>query len=140
MQISENVITSVNCFERFILASSDAESEDASRAPVESLSELNSTDSANTEANSSDIVPPQEHITGPATLQSQRELVREQKKQVEKALQKAHTAVLLDNAYNYEGAIDAYRETCKILDQVVQGIENDAQILKVNRIVSLYAH
>ncbi|KMU79974.1 hypothetical protein CISG_08134 [Coccidioides immitis RMSCC 3703] len=40
-----------------------------------------------------------------------------QKSMLSKALQKANTAVLLDNAANYEGAIDAYSDACDLLMQ-----------------------
>ncbi|KAK6388557.1 hypothetical protein LTR65_007713 [Meristemomyces frigidus] len=36
-----------------------------------------------------------------------------------KALQKANTAVLLDNAQNFEGALDAYSDACRLLQQVM---------------------
>ncbi|MCJ1367979.1 hypothetical protein MMC16_007117 [Acarospora aff. strigata] len=48
-----------------------------------------------------------------------RHKVPSQKAMLSKALQKAHTAVLLDNAQNYEGAMDAYRDACALLRQVM---------------------
>ena len=36
-----------------------------------------------------------------------------------KALEQANTAVLLDNAHNVEGAMDAYGDTCALLQQVM---------------------
>lgn len=42
-----------------------------------------------------------------------------QKAMLSKALQKANTAVLLDNAANFEGAIDAYNEACELLQLVM---------------------
>lgn len=36
-----------------------------------------------------------------------------------RALQKANTAVLLDNASNFEGAIEAYSDACSLLQQVM---------------------
>jgi hypothetical protein len=36
-----------------------------------------------------------------------------------KALQKANTAVLLDNAANFEGAIEAYVDACQLLQQAM---------------------
>src|SRR5271155_2801806 len=41
-----------------------------------------------------------------------------QKSMLSKALAKANTAVLLDNAQNFEGAIEAYTEACDLLQQV----------------------
>jgi MIT (microtubule interacting and transport) domain len=35
------------------------------------------------------------------------------------ALEKANTAVLLDNAQNYEGAIKAYDDACRLLHEVL---------------------
>lgn len=42
-----------------------------------------------------------------------------QKAMLSKALQKANTAVLLDNAANFEGAMDAYSESCQLLQLVM---------------------
>jgi len=44
---------------------------------------------------------------------------REKKAMLSKALQKANTAVLLDNAQNFEGALDAYTDACRLLQQVM---------------------
>ena len=37
-----------------------------------------------------------------------------------KALHKANTAVLLDNAQNFEGAMEAYSHACALLQQVMK--------------------
>ncbi|PLB47014.1 hypothetical protein P170DRAFT_363268 [Aspergillus steynii IBT 23096] len=42
-----------------------------------------------------------------------------QKAMLSKALQKANTAVLLDNAANFEGAMDAYSDACQLLQLVM---------------------
>ena len=42
-----------------------------------------------------------------------------QKTMLSKALQKANTAVLLDNAANFEGAMDAYNDACYLLQLVM---------------------
>lgn len=42
-----------------------------------------------------------------------------QKAMLSKALQKANTAVLLDNAQNFDGAMQAYTEACNLLSQVM---------------------
>ncbi|KAH8695908.1 hypothetical protein BGW36DRAFT_178069 [Talaromyces proteolyticus] len=42
-----------------------------------------------------------------------------QKVMLSKALQKANTAVLLDNAANFEGAIEAYQDACQLLQLVM---------------------
>lgn len=44
---------------------------------------------------------------------------REKKAMLSKALQKANTAVLLDNAQNFEGALEAYSDACRLLQQVM---------------------
>ncbi|GKZ51347.1 hypothetical protein AbraIFM66951_005494, partial [Aspergillus brasiliensis] len=50
-----------------------------------------------------------------------------------KALQKANTAVLLDNAANFEGAMDAYNDACQLLHLVMlrsDGGEDERQKLQ----------
>jgi len=42
-----------------------------------------------------------------------------QKVMLSKALQKANTAVLLDNAANFEGAMEAYTDACNLLQLVM---------------------
>ncbi|KAF2000548.1 hypothetical protein P154DRAFT_434807 [Amniculicola lignicola CBS 123094] len=44
---------------------------------------------------------------------------KDKKTMLSRALQKANTAVLLDNAQNFEGAIEAYTDACKLLQQVM---------------------
>ncbi|EAT89465.2 hypothetical protein SNOG_02734 [Parastagonospora nodorum SN15] len=44
---------------------------------------------------------------------------RDKKTMLSRALQKANTAVLLDNAQNFEGAMEAYEDACKLLQQVM---------------------
>lgn len=44
---------------------------------------------------------------------------KDKKTMLSRALQKANTAVLLDNAQNYEGAMEAYGDACKLLQQVM---------------------
>ncbi|KAI4715352.1 hypothetical protein E4T48_08471 [Aureobasidium sp. EXF-10727] len=43
----------------------------------------------------------------------------DKKMMLSKALEKANTAVLLDNAMNYEGALDAYQDACRLLENVL---------------------
>lgn len=52
-----------------------------------------------------------------------------------KALQKANTAVLLDNAQNYEGAMQAYSEACALLQQVMARSSGDEDRRKLEAIV-----
>ncbi|KAK5119428.1 hypothetical protein LTR85_007528 [Meristemomyces frigidus] len=71
-----------------------------------------------------------EHGPGPSTARDgsggghRRSRTREnrekdKKAMLSKALQKANTAVLLDNAQNFEGALDAYSDACRLLQQVM---------------------
>ncbi|KAK3671753.1 hypothetical protein LTR78_008298 [Recurvomyces mirabilis] len=45
---------------------------------------------------------------------------KEKKAMLSKALQKANTAVLLDNAQNFVGALEAYTDACRLLQQVME--------------------
>ncbi|EDN94723.1 hypothetical protein SS1G_10597 [Sclerotinia sclerotiorum 1980 UF-70] len=55
-----------------------------------------------------------------------------------KALQKANTAVLLDNAQNYEGAMQAYSEACNLLQQVMSRSSGDEDRRKLEAIRNTY--
>ncbi|EON63918.1 hypothetical protein W97_03146 [Coniosporium apollinis CBS 100218] len=44
---------------------------------------------------------------------------KDKKSMLSRALQKANTAVLLDNALNFEGAVEAYEDACRLLQQVM---------------------
>jgi hypothetical protein len=70
-----------------------------------------------------------------ADLEKKRE--REAKTMLSRALQKANTGVLLDNAQNFQGAIEAYEDSCKLLQQVMirSSLEEDRQ--KLDAIVSV---
>jgi hypothetical protein len=54
-----------------------------------------------------------------------------------KALQKANAAVLLDNAQNFEGAMEAYDQACALLQQVMVRSSGDDDRKKLEAIVSL---
>lgn len=58
-----------------------------------------------------------------------------QKAMLSKALQKANTAVLLDNAQNFEGAMQAYSEACELLQQVMARSAGDDDRRKLEAIV-----
>lgn len=59
-----------------------------------------------------------------------------QKVILSKALQKANTAVLLDNAANFEGAVGAYNDACRLLHSVIlNGNGGDIERLKLQEIV-----
>ncbi|KAL5364573.1 hypothetical protein BJX96DRAFT_137021 [Aspergillus floccosus] len=51
--------------------------------------------------------------------QERRKKGHSQKAMLSKALQKANTAVLLDNAANFEGAMEAYNDACQLLQLVM---------------------
>lgn len=60
-----------------------------------------------------------------------------QKAMLSKALQKANTAVLLDNAANFEGAMDAYSDACQLLQLVMlRSNGGKDEKLKLQEIVS----
>lgn len=59
-----------------------------------------------------------------------------QKAMLSKALQKANHAVLLDNAQNLEGAIDAYADACALLQQVMQRSSGEEDRRKLEAVVS----
>jgi MIT (microtubule interacting and transport) domain-containing protein len=68
--------------------------------------------------------------------EQQKERDKERKAMLSKALQKAHRAVLLDNAHNFEGAIEAYSEACELLHQVLIRSTADEERRKLDQIVS----
>ncbi|EHA25089.1 hypothetical protein ASPNIDRAFT_186864 [Aspergillus niger ATCC 1015] len=83
-----------------------------------------------------------EHGSGPDSAQGKgsekRKRGQSQKAMLSKALQKANTAVLLDNAANFEGAMEAYNDACQLLHLVMlrsDGGEDEKQ--KLQEIVSL---
>lgn len=62
-----------------------------------------------------------------------------QKAMLSRALQKANTAVQLDNAQNLEGARQAYSEACELLQQVLRRTSTEEDKRKLEAIVSLHA-
>lgn len=61
-----------------------------------------------------------------------------QKAMLSKALQKANTAVQLDNAQNLEGARRAYAEACAVLQQVLLRTPGEEDRRKLEAIVSIH--
>lgn len=62
-----------------------------------------------------------------------------QKAMLSKALQKANTAVLLDNAANFEGAIEAYQDACELLQSVLlRSSGGDVEKYKLQEIRKTY--
>lgn len=62
-----------------------------------------------------------------------------QKAMLSKALQKANTAVQLDNAQNFQGARSSYREACDLLHQVLLRTAGDEDKKKLEAIRKTYA-
>ena len=68
-------------------------------------------------------------------LSSTRQSRSSQKAMLSKALQKANTAVQLDNAQNFEGARVSYLEACELLQQVLQKTSSEEDRRKLEAIV-----
>lgn len=75
--------------------------------------------------------------TSSATIPRERPKQPSQKAMLSKALQKANSAVQLDNAQNPESARQAYSEACELLQQVLQRTAGDEDRRKLEAIVSL---
>ncbi|KXT00830.1 hypothetical protein AC579_8015 [Pseudocercospora musae] len=65
---------------------------------------------------------------------------RDKKTMLSKALQKANTAVLLDNAQNYEGALEAYADACDLLTQVMERTSGEDDKRKLDAIRVTYSN
>ncbi|KAE9980244.1 hypothetical protein BLS_008959 [Venturia inaequalis] len=65
---------------------------------------------------------------------------QDKKSMLSKALQKAHTAVLLDNAQNFEGAIEAYSDACRLLQHVLQRSTGEEDRRKLDAIRTTYTN
>ena len=63
---------------------------------------------------------------------------KDKKTMLSRALQKANTAVLLDNAQNFEGAMEAYEDACKLLQQVMIRSSQEEDRRKLDAIVSFH--
>ncbi|KAL9066785.1 MAG: hypothetical protein Q9157_007024 [Trypethelium eluteriae] len=61
---------------------------------------------------------------------------KDKKAMLSKALEKANTAVVLDNAQNFEGAIEAYRDACRLLQSVMERSSGEEDKRKLEAIVS----
>ena len=60
---------------------------------------------------------------------------KDKKSMLSRALQKAQTAVLLDNVQNFEGAIHAYADACELLQQVLIRSPGEDEKRKLEAIV-----
>lgn len=65
---------------------------------------------------------------------------REKKAMLAKALEKANTAVVLDNRQNFLGALDAYTDACMLLQQVMDRSVNPADQIKLEAIKVTYTN
>ena len=63
---------------------------------------------------------------------------KDKKSMLTKALEKANTAVLLDNAQNFEGALEAYLDACRLLQQVTERSSGTDDKRKLNAIKYTY--
>jgi hypothetical protein len=72
----------------------------------------------------------------PRRLHSSKERDRDRKELLSKALQKAHTAVVLDNALNPESAVLAYEDAVELLQEVLVRSTADQERRKLEEIVS----
>ncbi|KAH8724491.1 hypothetical protein GQ44DRAFT_773126 [Phaeosphaeriaceae sp. PMI808] len=65
---------------------------------------------------------------------------KDKKTMLSRALQKANTAVLLDNAQNFEGAVEAYEDACKLLQHVMIRSSQDEDRRKLDAIRVTYTN
>ncbi|KAF2106307.1 hypothetical protein BDV96DRAFT_336653 [Lophiotrema nucula] len=65
---------------------------------------------------------------------------KDKKTMLSRALQKANTAVLLDNAQNFEGAMEAYGDACKLLQQVMIRSSGEEDRRKLDSIRTTYTN
>jgi hypothetical protein len=122
-----------------------APSRDTSRAPSrdhhrsgahdyrESTSTSTSRDHHRSESNASAILEDNYQGTPPRSREKRE---KDKKTMLSRALQKANTAVLLDNAQNFEGAMEAYEDACKLLQQVMIRSSAEEDRRKLDAIVS----
>ncbi|KAF2457591.1 hypothetical protein BDY21DRAFT_363857 [Lineolata rhizophorae] len=65
---------------------------------------------------------------------------RDKKTMLSRALAKANTAVLLDNAQNFEGATEAYADACRLLQQVMLRSTGEDDKRKLESIRTTYSN
>ena len=82
--------------------------------------------------------PHSAHQGTPPRTRERRE--KDKKTMLSRALQKANTAVLLDNAQNFEGAMEAYEDACKLLQQVMVRSSQDEDRRKLDAIRVTYTN
>ncbi|EMD97167.1 hypothetical protein COCC4DRAFT_72867 [Bipolaris maydis ATCC 48331] len=105
----------------------------ASRTHATSPSRDHNRSESNTSAKLDD------HYQGtPPRTRERRE--KDKKTMLSRALQKANTAVLLDNAQNFEGAMEAYEDACKLLQQVMVRSSQEEDRRKLDAIRVTYTN
>ncbi|KAF1988814.1 hypothetical protein K402DRAFT_411334 [Aulographum hederae CBS 113979] len=76
----------------------------------------------------------------PTSPQRREKREKDKKAMLSRALQKANTAVVLDNAQNFEGAIEAYTDACHLLKQVMLRTSGDDDRRKLDAIRVTYTN
>jgi hypothetical protein len=114
---------------------SRAPSRDQHRSGAHDYRESTSTsrDHHRSESNASAILEDNYQGTPPRSREKRE---KDKKTMLSRALQKANTAVLLDNAQNFEGAMEAYEDACKLLQQVMIRSSAEEDRRKLDAIVS----
>ncbi|KAF2878118.1 hypothetical protein BDV95DRAFT_624678 [Massariosphaeria phaeospora] len=82
--------------------------------------------------------PDDDYQGTPRSSRDRRE--KDKKTMLSRALQKANTAVLLDNAQNFEGAMEAYGDACKLLQQVMIRSSSEDDRRKLDAIKVTYTN
>lgn len=115
---------------------SRSESRDHNRSESRDHNRSSSRDHFRSESNTSARLD-DSYLGTPPRNRERRE--KDKKTMLSRALQKANTAVLLDNAQNFEGATEAYEDACKLLQQVMIRSSQEEDRRKLDAIVSGYA-
>lgn len=78
------------------------------------------------------------HSTAERRPRTRERTEKDKKAMLSKALQKANTAVLLDNAQNFEAALEAYSDACRLLQQVMDRSSGAEDKRKLDAIKNTY--
>ncbi|XP_014555829.1 hypothetical protein COCVIDRAFT_16609, partial [Bipolaris victoriae FI3] len=114
-----------------------SQSKDHSRTASRTHAASPSRDHNRSESNTSAKLD--DHYQGtPPRTRERRE--KDKKTMLSRALQKANTAVLLDNAQNFEGAMEAYEDACKLLQQVMVRSSQEEDRRKLDAIRVTYTN
>jgi hypothetical protein len=116
---------------------SRSHSKDHQRSSSRDLARSSSKDNLRRESNASARLDDGYQHTPPRTRERRE---KDKKTMLSRALQKANTAVLLDNAQNFEGAMEAYEDACKLLQQVMIRSSQEEDRRKLDSIVGSARH